>query len=123
MAENTRLQETHGEAEWTAVKLTEVETECDKLAEECRKLKTLYDGVLEEMQKEQRKAAAESCELEGRIESLCLEQEQAERDAAEWEKRASDLHAEIGAMQEHQELELLHALAEEKASWEAWSIV
>ena len=78
-------QETHGEAEWTAVKLAEVETERDKLVEECRKLKTLYDCMLEEMQKEQRKAAAESCELEGRIESLCLEQERVERDAAEWE--------------------------------------
>ena len=74
-AENhARLQEQvsdkSSEAERTTAALAEKETECDELAEECRKLKTLYEGVLREMQQEQEKAAEESSELHQRIESL-----------------------------------------------------
>ena len=60
-------------------RLTELEAERDGLTEECKKLKTLYEGVLSEMQQEQ---AEESSELQQTIESLRSKQEEVERDAA-----------------------------------------
>ena len=70
------------------------------------------------MQQEQEKAAEESSELHQRIESLHSARERDKQDAAEWEKRALDLRAEMGTMQEWKELEILRAVAEEKARWE-----
>ena len=83
--------------------LVEVETQCDRLAEECKKLKT-YDGVLLEMQQEQEKAAEELSELQQTIETLRSAQEQ---ETGEWERMASELRAGMEAMQEHKELEIL----------------
>lgn len=122
-AENASLQErvsTAGsEAERRSEALAEVETQRDGLAEECGKLKTLYEGVLAEMQQEQEKAAGESSELHEEIASLRSAQEKAERDAAGWERVASELRTGMESAQEHKELEILRAVAEEKARWEA----
>ena len=121
--EKERLQEqvstTSSEAEQRSKALAEAETERDGLAEECRKLKTLYEGVLSEMQQEQEKAAEESSELQWTVESLHSARGKVEGEAEEWERVASELHAAMEAMQEHKELEILHAVAEEKARWEA----
>ena len=63
--------------------------------------------------------AEESSELQQAIESLRSEREGTKRDAAECEKRTSDLNTEMRAVQERKELELLHTVAEEKVRWEA----
>ena len=107
------------EAEWKSTQLAEVETQRDGLKEECKKLKTLCDGVLSEMQQEQEKAAEESSKLYQTIDSLRSEKERVEQDAATWEQLASDLREEVRVMQEQKELELLRAMAEEKARSEA----
>ena len=108
-AENARLQEqvsdANGVAEQTSAKLSEMEV--------------LYKGVLLKTQQEQEKVAEESSELHQAIEYLRSEREGAERDAAECEKWASDLNAEMRAVQERKELELLHTVAEENVRWEA----
>ena len=121
--ENTRWQEPASEAraevEELRQNLASVETEKVGLADECGRTKTLYDGLLVEVQQEREEAAAETERLGRTVESLRSSQQELEREAGEWERRASELRAEMEALQERQELELLRAVEKEKTKWEA----
>jgi hypothetical protein len=100
-------------------RLTELEAERDGLTEECRKLRTLYEGVLREMQKEQEKAAGESSQLRRTISTLEALQKEPVKHLGEQQQETAELHVELTRLGARMELEQLRALAEEKAKWEA----
>ena len=88
---------------------TELEKERDGIAEECGKLKTLYEGVLREVQQERERAAEESGERDQTIATLESELRETTHRLEAQERETGDLHAE---MERREELEMLMAVAE-----------
>ena len=118
-AENARLREQMSGSEGEPdARTTELEKERDGIAEECGKLKTLYEGVLCEVQQEQERAAEESGERDQTISTLESELRETTHRLEAQERETGDLHAEMERREERMELEMLRAVAE-KAKWEA----